>query len=58
MSLEGVKNCLSLNFYENILKIGFFLAKKRRAKASGEYCMFKLHTSLDWEGKLVNQECN
>ena len=32
MSLEDVKNCLNLNFYENNLKIGFFLAKKRRAK--------------------------
>ena len=32
MSLEDVKNCLNLNFYENNLKIGFFLAKKRHAK--------------------------
>ena len=32
MSLEDVKNCLNLNFYDNKLKIGFFLAKKGHAK--------------------------
>ena len=32
ISLEDVKNCLNINFYEKNLKIGFFLAKKRCAK--------------------------
>ena len=32
ISLEDVKNYLNINVYEKNLKIGFFLAKKRRPK--------------------------
>ena len=37
-SLEDVINYLNINFYENISKIGFFLAKKRRANSHFRHC--------------------
>ena len=37
-SLEDVLNYLNINFYEYISKIGFFLAKKRRANSHFRHC--------------------
>ena len=52
MSLEDVKNCQNINFYENNLKIGFFRAKKRRAKKHFFRWKVKKSPFFRWPGKI------
>ena len=58
MLFENILNYLNINFHEKILKIGFFLAKKRRAKSSDEYCSkgsyIKMPNKLSMKTDLLN----